>query len=314
MPRPSSQQRRQRNQPLASRSTNWRPRVSSPLASEVVFTSLDEKWPIADSLTAVPNDDLFAARRAGHAQIGLSLALDSLMSVSLCRVAMDNFLTLRFLMAAIPTPFNRPGKVLFCNSNSQYLSLRDYPVLPLGQTLSDLEELPSNCVFLPQLIVRIGQSQSPAGLIPLIIACAITLKLTFAYLLLRTSKRLNAPFTYFKLTAALHLLVSYTIFVYIHIHIDLLMHHYPRLEQALHISSECIFFLAGVAVCLCLLAIVVVPLLWICSSYNQSTDVRLPIAIKKKANGISVHFNHHHQTARYPRSISPHHDKHTLLP
>ena len=118
---------------------------------------------------------------------------------------MDSFLTLRFLLAAIPSPFNQPGTILFCNSNHHYLSPWDYPRLGPGESLSDLTELPANCVFLPELIVKIGQSRSLAGFIPLMVACAISLKLAFGYLLLRTSKRPSSPITYLKLTVALHL-------------------------------------------------------------------------------------------------------------
>ncbi|KAI7940805.1 hypothetical protein MJO28_013090 [Puccinia striiformis f. sp. tritici] len=311
MPRPSSQSRRQRNSSLTSPLFHWRPRVSSPLTSEVTFPSLDEKWPISEKSVAGLTEELNITRRASNTQIGLSLVVDALMSVWLCRVIMDNFLTLRFLLAAIPPPFNQPGTILFCNSNHQYHNLRDYPVLASGQSAFSLKELPANCVLLPQLIVKIGQSQSLAGLIPLIVACAITLKLTFGYLLLRTSKRPNAAFTYFKSTAALHLLISYTTFVYIHVHIDLLMHQYPRLEQALRISSECIFFLAGVTVCFFLLAIVVVPLLWICSGYTHSTDMHLSNGTEKKSDNNTKHFNHHQQSTRNSRVVSPH-KKHAL--
>ncbi|PLW10748.1 hypothetical protein PCASD_08955 [Puccinia coronata f. sp. avenae] len=302
MPRPSAQSRRQRHQSLTSPLFHWRPRVSSPLTSEVTFPSLDEKWPISDKPeVAGLTEEPIIIRRTSSTQIGISLVVDALMSVWLCRVAMDNFLTLRFLLAAIPQPFNQPGSILFCNSNHRYHNPRDYPAIAPGQSALSLEELPSNCVFLPQLIVRIGQSQSLAGLIPLIVACAITLKLTFGYLLLRTSKRPNAAFTYFKFSAALHLLLSYTTFVYIHVHIDLLMHQYPRLEQALRISSECIFFLAGVTVCFSLLAIVVVPLLWICSGYTHSTELRSSKGTEKRSDNNSRHFNHHHQTTRQSR-------------
>ncbi|WAQ91047.1 hypothetical protein PtA15_13A447 [Puccinia triticina] len=311
MPRPSSQSRRHRNQSLTSPLFHWRPRVSSPLTSEVTFPSLDEKWPISDKSAAGLVEELTVTRRASSTQIGMSLVVDALMSVWLCRVAMDNFLTLRFLLAAIPPPFNQPGTILFCNSNHHYHNPRDYPVLAPGESALNLEELPANCVFLPRLIVKIGQSQSLAGLIPLIVACAITLKLTFGYLLLRTSKRSNAAFYYFKSTAALHLLIAYTTFVYIHVHIDLLMHQYPRLEQALRISSECIFFLAGVTVCFFLLAIVVVPLLWICSSYTHSPDPRSANGGERKLDNQAKQFNHHQQNTRHLRIGSPH-KKHTL--
>lgn len=303
MPRLATQSRRPRHQSLASPLFNWRPRVSSPLTSEVTFASHDEKWPIIDKSMTGTNEELIATRRAGNTQIGLSLIFDALMSVWLCRVAMDNFLTLRLLLASIPSPFNQPGNILFCNSNHGFHNPRDYPALQGEESPFELDKLPANCVLLPQLIVKIGQSQSLAGLVPTIVACAITLKLTFGYLLLRTSKRPNAPFTYFKFTTALHLLVSYTTFVYIHVHIDLLMHHYPRLEQALRISSECLFFLAGVTVCLFLLAIVVLPLLWVCSGYTHSNDVRLPHVTGRRGS-LSRSFNHHHQTARDPRGIS----------
>jgi len=325
MPRPSAQSRRQRHQSLTTPLFHWRPRVSSPLTSEVTFPaiapSMNEKWPISgdQSGASLPSseDVLGVTRRASSTQIGLTLVLDALMSIWLCRVVMDNFLTLRFLLAAIPHPFNQPGTILFCNSNHSYHSLRDYPMIAPGETLLSLKELPSNCVFLPQLIVKMGQSQSLAGLIPLIVACAITLKLAFGYLLLRTSKRPNAAYTYIKSTAALHLLLSYTTFVYLHVHIDLLMHQYPRLEQALRVSSECIFFLAGVTVCFSLLAIVVVPLLWICSSYAQSsssTDLRLPNGAEKRSDNTKPKlFNHHHQTSRQSRgALGSPHKKHTL--
>lgn len=304
MPRLSPQFRRQRKERFTSPLSNWRPRISSPLTSEVTFASLDEKWPLSHKTCEGIVDDFRIARRTSNTQIGLSLIVDALMSVWLCRIALDNFINLRLLLAAIPTPFNQPGTILFCNSKNHDFGRMEYPALAPEQSLSGLTELPSNCVFLPHLIVKIGQSQSLAGMIPLLVACGITLKLAFGYLLLRTSKRNNAPLAYFKFTTALHLLVSYATFVYIHVHIDLLLYHYPRLEKALRVSSECLFFLAGVTVCLFLLAIVVVPLLWICSSYAHTADVRLPTSAGTKVKNSLGDFNHHHQNAKHAHGFS----------
>ncbi|MBW0489621.1 hypothetical protein O181_029336 [Austropuccinia psidii MF-1] len=274
--------------PAASLS-NWRPRVSSPLTSEITFESLDEKYALKNDMDNSSVEEV-APRRIGTLQIGFSLLMDSLLSFWLCRVAMDNLLSLRWIFAAIPPPFNQPGTVLFCSSND-YFNTNDYPKFSPEQSLDSLSHLPTNCVFLPNLIVSIGQSPMFPKLVPIGIACFITLKLAFGYLFLRTSLNPNAPCTYLKATTAFHLLVSYTAFLYIHLHMDLLLHRYPRFEKVFQVSSECIFFLAGVIVCLCLLSIAVVPLLWICSRCNQSTE-QVTITSRRRLRKLDDNANH----------------------
>lgn len=281
MPRPLSQSRRLRGFGLSSPASNWRPRVSSPLTTEVHFTEPDEKLALEKQwglipLNQNPLQEPSLQQRAGMLHIGFTLLVDCLMTLWLCRVALDSLWTLHALFAAIPPPFNQPGTVLFCNSDDLYLSARDYPTLNPGQSIKDFTHLPWNCAFFPQLIVSVGQSPSIAQLVPIIVACTVTLKLAFGFLLLRTSHSWATPNTYLKCTALFHLLLSYTAFVYTHIHVDLLLRHHPNFEKILRVSSECIFFLAGVIVCLCLLSLVVVPLLWICSRFAESSDPSLP--------------------------------------
>ncbi|CAH7668378.1 hypothetical protein BY996DRAFT_6795000 [Phakopsora pachyrhizi] len=280
MPRSLSHSRRFRRFAHSQPAANWKPRVSSPLTCEVRFSECDEKATEenhnASRLSINILSEELPAQRVGIFSICFALLIDCTMSVWLCRVALDSILTLRALFAAIPAPFNKPGTVLLCKSSDLFLSMRDYPVLSPTQPLTSLDRLPWNCSFLPQLIVIGGQSDSLAKLAPAIFACTITLKLAFGFLALRTSSSTASPSSYLKLSALLHLLLSYTSFIYTRVHVDLLLHRYPNFEKLLRVSSECTFFLAGVAVCLCLLSLVVVPILWIGSRVGKNPEPTLP--------------------------------------
>lgn len=288
MPRPLSHSRRHRAQALQPRPPHWRPRVSSPLTSEIVFSDKEEKsdatYISIDSpgrLALTHEEDNFNRPRVSH--IIFSLFVDCLLSFCLCRIALDNLLNLRDIVASIPPAYQADGKVMFClpihNADPRFVALADYPILPPGKLLSDFVDLPPNCSFLPNPLVAIGQSTSMKTFIPLLIICFITLKLAFGLLVLRTSPNPRAPLNYLKKTAAIHLLITYLSVVYVKVNFKSLLDRYPTLERLLTRSSEFMYFILGFLFCLFLLSLVVVPLLWVFSSNNEErghSEIYLP--------------------------------------
>ncbi|EGG00132.1 uncharacterized protein MELLADRAFT_73245 [Melampsora larici-populina 98AG31] len=284
MPRPLSHSRRQRAQASQPRPPHWRPRVSSPLTSEIIFGDKEEKsdatYISIDAPGRLAEEEGFSRPRVSH--IIFSLFIDCLLSFGLCRIALDNLINLRDTVASIPPAYRADGKVMFClpihNADPRFVALADYPILPPGK-LSDFVDLPPNCSFLPNPLVAIGQSTSMKTFIPLLIICFITLKLAFGLLVLRTSPNPRAPLNYLKKTAAIHLIVTYLSVVYVNVNFTSLLNRYPTLERLLTRSSEFMYFILGFLFCLFLLSLVVVPLLWVFSSNIEErghSEIYLP--------------------------------------
>lgn len=276
MPRPLSHSRRQR---LAAqpRPSNWRPRVSSPLTSEIVFSDREEHLDstyisIDDSPRIILTDEEPMCRPRGS-HIIVTLLVDFLLSSFLFRIALDTLMNLRFIISSIPADYQTDGKAMFClpmNHGDQDFKLSmDYPTMPAGKSLSDLTDLPANCSFLPNFLVRLGQSTSLSSYIPIMVTCFMALKLAFGILVLRSSCRPRAPLNYLKHTTLFHLVLTYMSVVYVKMNCKALLNRYPALEKFLTTSSEYMSFIFGFLICLCLLSIVLVPLLWVFSSNHK---------------------------------------------
>ncbi|KAG0146285.1 hypothetical protein CROQUDRAFT_671272 [Cronartium quercuum f. sp. fusiforme G11] len=292
-PRPLSHSRRQRGLALPPRPPYWRPRVSSPLASEIVFADKEEK---TDSIYIsidphnrldIPELEHVSRPRAFH--IILSLLIDCLLSFLLCRIALDSMLNLRNTISTIPPSYKAEGKVMFClpihNADPQFVALADYPILPVGIPLSEFTELPDNCGFLPSLLVKLDQSASLSNFIPLFVTCFITLKLAFGLLFLRTSPNPRSPLNYLRNAVIFHFFFTYFTVLILKLNYKSILHRYPALEKIMTTSSEFMFFVLGFFACLCMLSLVVMPLLWI----------------------FSVHTGHRgrHETSLSPQSTLP---------
>lgn len=268
--------------------SSWRPKVSSPLSSELKFTpsSSDQHHPISTF------SSLSFTAPAGN-QIFISLFLDGLVSIWLARTAI-----LRLIERGhhLSFPYQSPSD---CRSTWS------------SSSTTCTTTTSTQSVLIPQIFITTVQSDrlTPPTLVPILFSSFITLKALLGLLLLRTSRVL--PINYLKLSLISHLALAYAAVAYVRLTgfgtlagPSSFLDSSERLSQ---LSGHVIMFIAGVAACLGLLAATVLPLLWLSSAANPQDSEQQQRSITRRS------FHHHHHHHYHPLSpLNRYHQHHPI--